>query len=108
MTEASSVPDAAVVVLDHETTPQLWPTIVAEVANSQSYESKVEKAKCWFVKSKNTVEVALLLKFTERKPLGNPVCFLEVYRARLVDQGDEEGDDDWLSRVIASPAMEMS
>lgn len=88
------VPDAAVVVLDDETTPRLWPTIVVEVANSQSYESAVEKVKRWFVKSKNTVEVALLLKFTAKNPLLDPACFLEVYRARVVDEGDEEWDDD--------------
>lgn len=85
------VPDAAVVVIDDEAPPRLWPTIVVEVANTQSYEDAVEKVKRWFVKSGNTVEVALLLKFVAKDPLVDPACFLEVYRARVVD-ADEGGE----------------
>lgn len=85
------VPDAAVVVLDvssAESVPRLYPTIVVEVANTQLYENAVDKIKRWFVKSRNTVEVALLLRFTE-DPLINPTCFLEIFRCR--PSGDDAG-----------------
>lgn len=91
------VPDAAVVVLDvssAESVPRLYPTIVVEVANTQLYENAVDKIKRWFVKSRNTVEVALLLKFTEKDPLINPACFLEIFRCRPSgDDAGEAGDD---------------
>lgn len=79
------VPDAAVVVIDDEAPPRLWPTIVVEVANTQSYDDALAKINRWFVKSRNTVEVALLLKFVAKDPLVDPSCFLESYRGRVVD-----------------------
>lgn len=85
------MPDAAVVVIDDEAPPRLWPTIVVEVANTQSYENAVGKIQRWFVKSRNTVEVGLLVKFVAKNPLLDPSCFLEVYRGRLVD-ADAGGD----------------
>lgn len=85
------MPDAAVVVIDDEAPPRLWPTIVVEVANSQLYEDALAKVKRWFIKSGNTVEVALLLKFVGKDPLVNPACFLEVYRGRIVD-ADADGE----------------
>lgn len=77
-------PDAAVVVLDDDAPPRLWPTIVVEVANTQPYEDAVAKVKRWFLNSRNTVEVALLLNFVAKDPLVDPTCFLEVYRGRIV------------------------
>lgn len=75
-------PDAAVAVMSPEEESRLWPTIVAEVANSQSYESALAKIRRWFRASEGMVEAALLLKFTEKDPLVNPACFIEVYRSR--------------------------
>lgn len=78
------VPDAAVAVFDPTSTAtqRLWPTIVVEVANSQSYENAVAKLLRWFKASEGMVEVGLLIKFTEKDPLHDPACFIEVFRCR--------------------------
>lgn len=80
------VPDAAVAVMPRGGSPRLWPTIVVEVANSQSYESVLAKVTRWFRKSHGMVEVALLLKFTAKEPLVDPACFLEVWRYGVVPE----------------------
>lgn len=85
------VPDAAVVVLPLDAEPRLWPTIVVEVANSQSYDDVLAKVKRWFRNSHGMVEVALVLKFTAKEPILDPSCFMEVWRYG-VRTSDEAGD----------------
>lgn len=63
------VPDATGAVMPLGGSPRLWPTIVVEVANSQSYESVQAKVTRWFRKSHGVVEVALVFTFTAKEPL---------------------------------------
>lgn len=86
------VPDAAVAVMPRGGSPRLWPTIVVEVANSQSYESVLAKVTRWFRKSHGMIEVALLLKFTAKEPLVDPACFLEVWRYGVVPAVETDCD----------------
>lgn len=86
------VPDAAVVVMPLDGEPRLWPTIVVEVANSQSYDDVLAKVKRWFRNSDGMVEVVLVLKFTAKDPVLDPACFLEVWRYGFHDR-EEVGDE---------------
>lgn len=100
------VPDAAVAVLDIESDdpPRLWPTIVVEVARSNTYDSAVEKVGRWFRASDGMVEVALLLQFTEKDPLVNPECFIEVFRCRRISSpGARPGGDYQLRFGMVEP-----
>lgn len=74
------VPDAAISVMGAQ--PRLWPPLIVEVANTQSYESATAKIARWFTTSEGSVEVALLMKFTAPDAMVDPVCFVEVWRSR--------------------------
>lgn len=74
------VPDAAVSVMGAH--PRLWPPLVVEVANTQTYESATAKVARWFIASERAVEVALLMKFTAPDAIVDPACFVEVWRSR--------------------------
>lgn len=91
------VPDAAVTVLDERedatAPPRLFPTIVVEVANSQLYDDAVKKARRWFRASAGLVEVVLLVNFTEKDPLQDAACFIEVYRCRHVNPVSSSDSD---------------
>lgn len=89
------VPDAAITVLDESEDatappPRLFPTIVVEVANSQQYDDAVKKARRWFRASAGLVEVVLLVNFTEKDPLTDAACFIEVFRCRNAPPADED------------------
>ncbi|KAL0631924.1 hypothetical protein Q9L58_009209 [Maublancomyces gigas] len=81
------VPDTAVAIAPRDGTVRLWPTIVVEVANSQSYEYVLAKVKRWFRKSHGMVEVALVLKFTAKKPVKSEV-------EGVVESASESSSDD--------------
>lgn len=100
------VPDAAVAVLDIESDepPRLWPTIVVEVARSKTYHTAVEKVTRWFRASEGMVEVALLLMFTEEDPLVNPACFIDVFRCRPTSSPGAEAGPKVPDSVIAGLA----
>lgn len=91
------VPDAAVTVLDERedatAPPRLFPTIVVEVANSQLYDDAVKKVRRWFRASAGLVEVVLLVNFTEKDPLQDAACFIEVYRCRHADPASDADSD---------------
>lgn len=74
------VPDAAISVMGPQ--PRVWPSLVVEVANTQTYESATAKVARWFTMSEGGVEVALLMKFTAQDAMVDPACFLEVWRSR--------------------------
>lgn len=91
------VPDAAVVVMSRDGDVRVWPTIVVEVANSQEYDSVLQKARRWFVQSDGMVEVVLVMKFTAKDPLMDPACYLEVWRygeVVAIETGDSDSDSD--------------
>lgn len=115
------VPDAAITVLvedDNAATtttapPRLFPTIVVEVANSQLYDDAVKKARRWFRASAGLVEVVLLVNFTQKDPLQDAACFIEIFRCRNAtppaaeDPADSDASDAAYQPPAATPLLDV-
>ncbi|KAF8242740.1 hypothetical protein K440DRAFT_664576 [Wilcoxina mikolae CBS 423.85] len=71
------IPDGQVLVNNH--CEGVWPTIVFEVANSESYERVIGKMARWFNESQGTIRAVLVIKY-ENDALDDSTVFTEVWR----------------------------